>query len=56
MDKDEKFLKIITALNKKHRQGENQIFDCGELGFVHIWWRQGWEHQWFEPSVEFKEE
>lgn len=52
--RQEKFLEIITALNKQHRQGESQIFDCGKLGFIHIWWHHSWEHHWFEPSLEFR--
>ena len=48
-----KYLDIISELNHQHRQGENQIFDCGELGFVHIWWHHQWQLEWFNPSKEF---
>ncbi len=51
-----KVLEIITKLNKKHRQGEDAIFDCSDLGFVHIFWRSGrWEWDWVVPSTEFKQ-
>ena len=36
INRDKKFFEIITRLNNQHRQGENQIFDCGELGFIEI--------------------
>jgi hypothetical protein len=50
----QKFLKIITHLNEHHRQGENNIFDCGKLGFVRIWWHSQWQHEWLMPSTEYK--
>jgi hypothetical protein len=50
----DKYMEIITKLNRRKRWGENQIFDCGELGFLHIWWHQQWYGDWFEPSTEFK--
>ena len=53
--RENKYLEIITALNHKHRQGENKIFDCGELGFVHVWWYHQWQSEWFAPSKEFKD-
>ena len=53
-EREQKYLEIITELNKKWRWGEDQIFDCGSLGFVHIYQRRGtWEGDWFEPSKEF---
>ena len=53
---DKKFFQIIDTLNKQHKQGATLVFDCGELGFIRIWWgRYGWLHEWFEPSQEFKE-
>lgn len=52
--RQDKFLQIITALNKQHRQAANEIFDCGTLGFVHIWFHHSWECEWFKPSEEFK--
>ncbi len=54
-NRDKKFIEIIKALNKQRRQGVNQIFDCGKLGFIHIWWHGSWRHCWLEPSLEFKE-
>lgn len=50
-----KVLDIITQLNKQHRQGEDQVFDCGELGFVHLWWHSRWSWEWIKISTEFKE-
>lgn len=52
--RNQKYIEIITKLNKKHRQGEANIFDCGELGFLHIWWHNQWKYDWFIPSLEFK--
>jgi len=53
-----KVLEIINELNRQHRQGENEIFDCGELGFVHLWWHASWQWKWkwIKPSTEFKGE
>ena len=53
--REEKYIQIITELNKQRRQGENQIFDCGELGLIHIWWQgHQWRSEWVIPSKEFK--
>ena len=54
--RETKFVEIITKLNKQRRQGENEIFDCGELGFVHIYMKGShWAGRWFMPSQEFAE-
>lgn len=51
--RQDKYLEIITYLNKKRRQGERNIFDCGPLGFALIWWHHSWEVEWFMPNKEF---
>lgn len=54
-ERHNKVFEIIGSLNQQNRQGESQIFDCGVLGFVRMWWHNGWEWSWFEPNTEFKE-
>ena len=54
--RDKKYLEIITYLNKMRLVGLNEIFDCGKLGFVHIYRsQQHWYGDWFEPDTRFKE-
>lgn len=53
-DRTAKYLEIITELNKQNRQGEDNIFNCGELGFIRIWWRGQWVREWVEISNEFR--
>jgi len=46
-DRDNKYLEIITRLNKAHQQGSIHYYDCGELGIIHIYWHGNrWEHEW----------
>ena len=49
-----KTFKILKQLNKERRQGEDNYFDCGELGVVHIWWNITWQFKWVVLSEEFK--
>lgn len=51
-----KVLDIINELNRTHRQGSNDYYDCGELGIVHIYWWHSWTWEWIELSTEFKEQ
>ncbi len=50
-----KVMEIINELNKRGMQGEGGIFDCGELGVVHLWFHNSWAWEWIEISTEFKE-
>ena len=55
-DREAKYLQIITELNRQNRQRDSGVFDCEELGLVHIYWSGNrWECEWLTISTEFRE-
>ena len=52
--RDEKAYAVIRTLNKQGRQGENTIFDCGELGLLEVSWAGSWKAKWLTVSKEFR--
>ena len=48
-----KVMEILRHLNASKIHGRRDLYDCGELGCVLIYWGKAWEWEWFSPNKEF---
>lgn len=47
--RQEKELEAMKYLNDNYPAFAPRLFDCGELGILHIFWmRSRWECQWYD--------
>lgn len=46
------FFEIIKKRNEDKEQGAApELYDCGTLGICRVYWRRGWECEWFDVPL-----